>query len=129
MTMSADLRDRLKTAGVAGGAIYRDERPQGSPLPAVVALVASDPRPTTHDGRQALRETRVQLDCQAASRGAADDIAEAAIAAAEPAGIFGGTRFSRSFVDSQRTYSERSDAGVTTFVNSLDFLIWHEPAA
>lgn len=129
MSMSADLRDRLKAADVAGGAVYRDERPQGSALPAVILLVVSDPRPSTYEGRQVLRETRVQLDCQAASRGAADDIAEAAIAAAETAGIYGATRFSRSFVDSQRTYSERSDASGTTFVNSLDLMIWHAPAA
>ena len=55
MSMSADLRDRLVAAGIAGGSIFRDERPQGSALPAVILLVVSDARPSTYDGRQALR--------------------------------------------------------------------------
>ncbi len=129
MSMSADLRDRLKTAGVARGAVFRDERPQTSALPAAVLLVVSDPRPSTHDGRVSLRETRVQVDCMAASRGEADEIAEAVIGAAEPAGIVGKTRFARSFVDGSRSYSSKPDNGGTTFVTSLDLFVWHAPAA
>lgn len=129
MSMSADLRDRLKAAGVAGGSVFRDERPQGSTLPATVLLVVSDPRPSSHDGRVSLRETRVQADCMAASRGEAEEIAEAVIAAAEPAGIVGKTRFARSFVDNSRSYSSKPDTAGTTFVTSLDLFVWHAPAA
>ena len=71
----------------------------------------------------------MQVDCQSGTRGEADAIAEAVIAAAEPAGIAGGTRFLRAFVDSQRAYSNRPDTGGTIFVNSLDLLVWHQPAA
>lgn len=127
MSMSADLRDRLEP--VANGQVYRDEILQGASGKRVRLQVVSDPRPTTHDGDQALRETRVQLDCMAESRGDADDLAEAVIAAACPAGISGGTQFSRSFVAALRTYSERPDSGDTTFVSSLDLMVWHQPAA
>jgi len=130
MSMSADLRDRLKAAGIASGAVFRDEIPQGTTGGRVRMQVVSDPRPYTLDGRQAFRETRVQFDCMAGSRGEADEIADALIDAAEPPATIGGTKFSHSFVDSQRTYSERDDkSGLTTFVNSLDLMVWHSPAA
>jgi hypothetical protein len=129
MSMSAALRDRLKDAGVAGGAVYRDERVQDSGLPAVRMVVVSDPRDSDYDGRIATRETRVQLDCMATSRGQADEIAEAAINAAEPEGTAGDTRFIRAFIDSSRSYSERDNANVLTFVTSLDLRVWHKPAA
>jgi hypothetical protein len=127
MSMSADLRDRMKTAGLAGGRVYRDERPPGSDLPAVRSVVTSDPRPSTMEGRQALRETGVQHDCMALSRTEADDLAEAVIAETEVAGTYGATKFSRSFVDASRSYSERDAAGILTYVTSLDMRIWHQP--
>ena len=129
MTMSADLRDRMEDAGIAGGRVYRDERPAGSPLPAVRMVVASDPRPSMMEGRQALRETTVQHDCMAASRSEADALADAVIAETETAGVHGATKFSRSFVDASRTYSERDPKGVVTYVTSLDMRVWHQPAA
>lgn len=129
MTMSADLRDRMKGAGIADERVYRDERPAGSALPAVRLVVTSDPRPSTMDGRQALRETGVQHDCIALSRGEADDLAEAVIAETETAGVHGNTQFSRSFVDASRSYSERDPKGVLIYVTSLDMRVWHSPAA
>lgn len=129
MSMSGDLRDRLKTAAIAGARIYRDERPPKSPLPAVRMQVVSDPRPSTMEGRQALRETTVQFDCMGTERAEADDLAEQVIALAEQAGTVGATSFQRSFVDSLRTYSERSPEGVVTYVSSLDLRVWHSPAA
>lgn len=129
MSMSGDLRDRLKAAGLAGERVYRDERPPKSPLPAVRMLVTSDPRPSTMEGRQALRETTVQFDCMGTERAEADDLAEQLITVAEQAGTVGATSFQRSFVDSVRTYSERSADGVVTYVSSLDLRVWHQPAA
>lgn len=129
MSMSGDLRDRLKTGTVAGARIYRDERPPKSPLPAVRMQVISDPRPSTMEGRQALRETTVQCDCMGTERAEADQLAEQVIAIAEQAGTVGTTSFQRSFVDGLRTYSERSTDGVVTYVSSLDLRVWHQPAA
>ncbi|CAM3282525.1 MULTISPECIES: tail completion protein gp17 [Sphingomonas] len=128
MSMTADLRDRLKAAKVAGGRVFRDEATQGAALPYVILLTASDPRPSTYDGRQALRETRVQFDVYAASRGDADAVADALIAEAEPAGAVGQTRFSRSFVNSSRNRSDKPASGGTTFITSLDLMVWHQPA-
>lgn len=127
MTMSADLRDRMKDAGIADGRVYRDERPANSGLPAVRMVVASDPRPSMMEGRQTLRETTVQHDCMAASRSEADALADAVIDATETAGTYGNTKFSRSFADASRTYSERDPKGVVTYVTSLDMRVWHQP--
>jgi hypothetical protein len=129
MSMSADLRDRLEAAGVAGGAVFRDVAPSGRDRPFVILQTISDPRLSTYDGRQAFRETRVQADCQALSRKDADDIAEAVIAAAETGGTFGTTKFTRAFVDSLRTYSDSQSGTGTIYVTSLDLMIWHAPAA
>lgn len=126
MSMSADLRDRLKP--VAGGRVYRDVRPQGTSLPAIRLQVVSDPRPTTLKGRQRTRPTTVQADCMAGDRGSADALAEAVIQTVEAAGVTGSTRFLRAFVDASRTYSERSDGRDTVFVTSLDLVVWHQPA-
>jgi hypothetical protein len=127
MSMSADLRDRLKP--IAGGQVYRDEIPQTIAGKRIRLQVAADSRPVTHDGDQAMRETTVQVDCMSSSRGDTDDLVEAALATACPPALFGATAFSRSFVDQSRSYSERADTGVVTYVTSLDLRVWHEPAA
>lgn len=129
MPMTAALRDRLELAAVAGGRVYRDERPAGTTLPAIRLQMVSDPRPSTYEGRQDLRATTVQIDCMALSRGAADQVAEDAISAAEGEAEVDDTHFLRSFVDSARTYSERDSAGILTFITSLDMIVWHKPAA
>lgn len=123
--MTAALRDRLEAAGIAA---YRDERPDTSALPAVVLFVISDPRPSTYEGRQPMRETRVQLDCYADSRGGADALAEQVIDVCEPAAVIGGVRFSRAFATSVRTDSERLNSGSTEYRTSLDLMVWAQPA-
>lgn len=128
MSMSADLMSRLAAAALPG-TVFRDEATADAPLPRTILQVISDPRPSTYEGRQQVRQTRVQLDFQAGKRGQADAMAESAIAAVEVAGTFGSTKFQRSFVDSLRTYSDRQLATGTTFVTSLDLLVWHSPAA
>jgi hypothetical protein len=129
MSMSADLRDRLEAAGVAGGAVFRDLAPSNAMRPFVILQTISDPRPSTYEGRSRFRETRVQADCQGTSRKQADDIAEALIIAAEGAGTFGTTKFTRAFVDSLRSYSDRESGTEPVYVTSLDLQIWHAPAA
>lgn len=127
MSMSADLRDRLKAA--VGAQVYRDEIPTTITGKRVRLQVVSDPRPFTYDGDQATRETSIQADCMAGSSQDAEDLAEAVIAAASPGAVVNNTKFTRAFVDGLRTYSDRSAAGVTTFVTSLDLRVWHQPAA
>ena len=127
MSMSADLRDRLTAAGLPGK-VFRDEAVQGTSFPRTILRVISDPRPSKYEGRQQVRETRVQIDFQATSRGQADAMADQAIAAVEVGGTFGATHFQRAFADNVRTYSEREQGSATTFVTSLDLMVWHSPA-
>lgn len=129
MSMTADLRDRLIAAGVAGGAVFRDERPQKHRGAAVTLFTVSDPRPSTYEGVDARRETRVQFDCYADTRGAAQDLAEVVIAAATPRDEHGGTTFAGAFVAGSRDLSERLPGGALEYRQSLDLLIWHQPAA
>lgn len=129
MNMTADLRDRLIAAGVAGGAVFRDERPQKHRGGAVTLFTVSDPRPSTYDGVDTARETRVQFDCYGDTRGAAQDLAEAVIAAATPRGTHGGTHFAGAFVAGSRDLTERPPGGALEYRQSLDLLIWHLPAA
>lgn len=129
MSMSAAFRDRTKDAGIAGGRVFRDERPQGTPLPAVRLQVVSDPRPSTYDGPQRGRGTLLQADCMGGSRGEADAVAEALIALWSAPVIAGEIRFERCFCERLTTSSERSDDGKVTFLTSLDFRVWHQLAA
>lgn len=130
MSMTAALRDRLTAAATrAASRVYRDIRPQGDPLPAVRLAMVSDPRPSTHDGRQALRGTLVQADCMASSRGDADALAEQVIAASEGPATIAGVKFSRAFVEGSRSYSEPGEGRETTFVTSLGLRVWHQQAA
>lgn len=127
MSMTAALRDRLKGAGtLAVDRVYRDVRPQGSALPAIRISTVSDARPSTYDGRQALRPTTVQLDCMAKSRGDADALAEQAITAAEGAATIGGVKFERAFVVASRSYTEAPEGRDMTYVTSLDLVVWHK---
>ncbi|UIJ43723.1 DUF3168 domain-containing protein [Sphingomonas cannabina] len=128
MSMTAALRDRLISAGLAEGRVYRDERLQSSPLPALVLFVVSDPRPSTYDGRQDLRETRVQFDCMGSTRGDADALAEQVINTAEGAVTIGNVRFHRIFFEGPRHTWGLAPDGSRTFVSSLDGLVWHSPA-
>lgn len=126
MSVSAALRDALLAApGVAalvGARVYRDERPEGDPLPAIVILLVSDPRPMTYSGAQSLRRARLQLDCLGDSRGLADEIGEAAIAAVE------GKVLVAPF-DSVRIANVRNDSSrgnpATTFRTAVDVMAWH----
>ncbi|MEG3165540.1 DUF3168 domain-containing protein [Sphingomonas sp. PB2P19] len=126
--MTADLRDRFKAAGVAGGRVYRDVRPQGSAMPAVRMQQVSDIVGDLMKGESLLRETLIQVDAFASSRSEADAIAEA-IAAARPAKeVVGGTDFRRIFIDGGDTDSETPASGGTIYRTRIDLLVWHRPA-
>ena len=127
-SMTAALRDRLKAdAGVnaiAATRVYRDERPQGSGLPAIVIMLVSDPRDYTYAGRTDFRRSRVTVECLASSRGAADEMAEAVIAACEGAAVVGATTFQRVIVANQFGDSDRVTDG-TIFRAAVDLFVWH----
>lgn len=131
MAISAVLRDALKAAAIvndaAGGRIYRDERPQGDPLPAIVILLVSDPRPRTFSGPQSIRRARLQIDCLARSRGVADELAEAVINAVD-----GHALAALPTVESARVVDTRNDSSrdspATTFRTAIDVMVWHYPS-
>lgn len=128
--ISAVIRDALRAASAveeaAFGRIYRDERPQGDPLPAIVILLVSDPRPLTYGGPQSLRRARLQIDCLAARRGAADDLAEAVITAIDGRALANVPRVESVRVIDVRNDSSR-DSPTTTFRTMIDLMVWHHP--
>jgi hypothetical protein len=99
-------------------------RRQGAPLPAYVLQVISDPRPQTHDGFDAVRPSRGQVDCLALDRATVVAMREAAIAVLVPAGEFSGVWFDRARVDAVRDLGAKTGAD---FVHrdSIDFIFWH----
>ena len=101
MSLTAATRDRLGADGgvtaIVGDRVYRDERPQGDPLPGVVIFLVSDPRPTVYGAPQALRRSRLQIDCLGSDRASADALAEVVIAAMDDPAEQDGVRFSRAF--------------------------------
>lgn len=127
-SMTAALRDRLQAdAGVkalAGDRSYRDEREQGSPLPACVLQLISDPRQYDYSGRTEYRRSRVMVECLAFSRGAADELADAVIAAAEGPAQIGTTTFERATVANVYGDSARNSEG-TIFRTAVDLFVWH----
>lgn len=128
MSMTADLRDHLKAQGVAGGRVYRDVRPQGSPLPAVRLQQITNPVSAFMKGEDSLRETLVQADVFALSRGEADDTAKAIEAARPTRTTIGDTDFRRVFIDGGDTDSETPASGGTIYRTRIDLLVWHRPA-
>ncbi|ARR55333.1 hypothetical protein HY78_18745 [Rhizorhabdus wittichii DC-6] len=131
MSVTAALRDRAKgTAGVASlvaDRVWRDERLQGRPTPAITLQKVSDPRDYTHDGEQALRDTLIQWDVWGGSRGDCDDVGDALIAAVSPAGAQGAIAFEQSFVEADVDTTERSETE-TIYRRRLDIRVWWKPA-
>lgn len=132
MAMQPDFRARMLADPAITAAVGRridwDEEPQGNPRPAITLQQASDPRPAMMKGHQRLRETRVQIDLWGSSRAELVPIVEAVVARVTQAGIVGGTRFRRSFIDASVDSSSRADGATnTTFRTRLDVLVWHSP--
>ena len=129
MSMTADLRDVLRDAGVAGGMVYRDRRPQEAVLPAVVLQMIDDPRTAFMSGEDALRSSLVQADVWAFSRGEADAIGEALLAARPLRTVRGGTNFRRVYVNSARTDSEAPAGQPPVFRTTFDLAVWWRPVS
>lgn len=118
------LRDDAAVAALVAGRIDWGERPQGSPLPALVLRLTSDSQPQHMKGFIGFRESRVQLLAVADDHATALAIVEAAIAALAQAGSFSGVRFGRAFFELGRDASVTTDTG-TLHGRSIDALIWH----
>jgi hypothetical protein len=128
MSMTADLRDHLKASSIAEGRVYRDVRPQGSPLPAVRMQQVTDTVAPFMKGEDSLRETLVQVDVFAASRSEADAVAKAIENARPVRTTIGSTDFRRVFIDGGDTDSEAPASGGTIYRTRIDLLVWHRPS-
>lgn len=134
MSLTAATRDRLSAAEavtpIAGDRVYRDMRIQGDPLPAAVIFLISGPRASIFGGGdQALRRSRLQIDCLAESQAAADALSEAVIAAMKGPEIVGPVSFSHAFVANVRGTSSREPGKPSVFGTSVDLFVWWRSAA
>ncbi|TZG23890.1 DUF3168 domain-containing protein [Sphingomonas montanisoli] len=134
MSITAATRDRLKAAGaveaIVSDRVFRDERPQGTPLPAIVLIGAGGATDYHYRGRASVQRVRIQLDCWAGSRGDADALGVAVIEAMEGAADLGSIRFVRAFVTDRRDGSDRGETIAATgaaplaYRASIDFFVW-----
>lgn len=124
MDMQGALRARITGASTtAGNRVYWVDRPQASLLPAVTLQIISDFRPQHLKGFDQTRDTRVQIDCWAATYAAAIALKEAVLAAVVPINTSNGIRFDRAIIDGERDLGERIE---TQFIHraSVDLVVW-----
>ena len=128
MDMQGSLRARLLSATPASTRVYWVSRPQASELPSITLQTLSGDRPQTHEGMQATRSTRVQLDYWAGTYAAARAGMDAAIAALDDRHVASnGTVFDAIFFEGERDFVER--VGTTDiYRTSIDLIVWHYPA-
>ena len=121
----------LATAGVTtlvGQRINWSRRAQGAALPAIVLHRVSGLPDVHHAGASGLVVSRVQVDCWAASYGAAKGVARA-VETAITAQTFtqGAVRFDVILIDSER--DDSTDETTPLFRTSLDLMIHHANAS
>lgn len=127
--MRADLRTRLKAnttiAGIVGTAVDWNRR---TGLPGLVLYNVTPGRTYTHSGATDLQGTRVQFDCVSKSLPQADQLYKAVLAEMEQSKTVGATKFSMSFLDSERDMPTVDIGGVGAVGGiSADFIVWWKP--
>lgn len=131
MAISTVLRDVLRDADAVQSfvveRVYRDERPQGDPLPAIVIQLISDPRIYSAAGAMKFRRARLTIECLATSRGAADEIADAVIAEIDARALSERPEIESVTVIDVRNDSSR-DSPATTFRTAIDVMVLHYPS-
>lgn len=127
------FKEALRMRGVAAPAVSAliadrldwDMRADGAALPAVVLRLVSDTRSQNLKGFVPRWESRVSVDCIAASGTEADAVREALIAAFTPAGVADGITFGRGLIELVR---DRADASESGFLHqhSFDLVVFHD---
>lgn len=107
--------------GTPGPAIFWDDRPQSSPLPAAVLTVISDIRGQTLSDWDML-EARVQVDVMALSFAGKKALKESVISALAPAVQINGIQFMRATEIAAVPRNERTETQFI-FRDAIDFLI------
>ena len=122
------LQDDPAVAALVRAKIHWVIVPQTADLPFVRMQVISDPRPQDLDGYVSARETRVQIDCFAASHAVSQKIAETIIDATAEPNTVAGVVFGRVAAEGPRDLGE--DVPGKGFIHraSLDLLVWHRLA-
>jgi hypothetical protein len=135
MDFQTAVRTRLQAIGAVlpsytpqGGAatkpIFWGERPQNSPLPAIVLTIINDPIPAHLKDYQEVRSTLLQMDVYAPKYNDAAAIKHAAIEILKVPAVISGKVFACSFVERQRDSIETSGT-ININRQSVDFSIWH----
>lgn len=129
MDMEGALRARIVAAATAAGdRVYWVDRPQGSALPSITLQTITGDYPQTHEGMQATRDPRIQLDVWATSYGQAKAIMDAAIAALKNNALgSNGVDFERMRFENERDGLERLET-VNVYRRGIDLIVWHHPA-
>ena len=126
--MEAALRARLKddpaVAALVASRIDWGVRPQGSILPAIVLTNVLDDRSQHMAGFNEFRQTRVQIDCYAATKAEAVALREVALSAVVPAATKSGVEFLRAQGISVLDRGEQAESG---FIHRelIDLQLWH----
>jgi hypothetical protein len=108
--------------------VYPGSRPQGSALPAVVLNRISGGPGYADDGETGLTNTRIQIDCWAATYGQAKLVARAVTASlSDFQGTIGNTVFCSVMLEDERDLREGGgNVPENPFRTSLDFDVWAE---
>ena|SRR5690625_790507 len=124
-------------SAIAGDRIFPGRIPQGESRPVVVLQTINAMPYYADEGEVRYDESRVQLDCWAASYGQAKQLSRAVIASLSPvdlapgAPVFTGTGIEFQFIElnGARDLPESgSNAAEYFFRVSLDFTFWTSPA-
>ncbi len=121
--MEEIIRLRLQ-AEVDGVSVDWNQAPQGAGVPRLVLYTISDVTIITNDGQARLRRARVQVDCYAATYGAAKLVSRAVNAALS--GWRDGATIQGAFAAGARDLPPDTGAGETLGRVSLDFFINYE---
>lgn len=128
MDWKGALRARLvaaaPVAALVDGRIYWVDRPQTSPLPAITLQTIDDARPRVYGGFQSARPSVVQIDVWATTFAQKEALAEAVIAALEPANTANGIKFLAAEIEGVTDLGERVE---TQFIHRtrIDMTFWH----
>lgn len=128
MEMEGALRARIIAAGTAAAdRVYWVDRPQTSALPSITLQVVSGDYPQTHEGLQATRENRVQMDVWATSHLQAQQIMRAVVPALVGRTVSNGVEFKGTFFEGERDGLERLET-TNVYRRGIDLIVWHAPA-
>jgi hypothetical protein len=122
------LKTEITVTNLAGTRFRPDELAQGETLPAVAYFVFSEDSETALTGKVGLAQSRVQLDCYATTRSAANELADAIVDKVDGlTGTYTGITVFDCFKDNRyyRVDAPEPGASISRRRVVLDFVINH----